>query len=51
MSFEDFQDSPHVCHFGYWNEITLAFLNLHVASMLIAKFQLKLTSSLAGDVV
>ena len=43
MLFEDFPDSRHGSHLGYWNRMILAILNLHVAPMPPAKFELNLT--------
>ena len=48
MSFEEFQDGGHL---GYWNETTLAILNLYVALMPPIKFLLNPTYGLGGDVV
>ena len=50
MSFEEFQDSHHGGHLGYWNQSILAILNLHVATMPLIKFQLNPTYSSGGDV-
>ena len=47
MSFEEFQDGGHL---GYPNGTTSAILNLHVATMLSTKFQLKPTYGSGGDV-
>ena len=33
MLFKDFQDGWHGCHFGYWNGMIFAILNLHVVPM------------------
>ena len=38
ISFEDFQDGRHGGHLGYWNEMILAILNLHVAQCLPSSF-------------
>ena len=43
MSLEDFQDSRHGGHLGYWNGTSMAILNLYVAVMAPIKFQLNLT--------
>ena len=43
MSLEDFQDSRHGGHLGYWSETSLAILNLYVALMAPIKFQPNLT--------
>ena len=43
MSFEDFQDGQHGGHLGNQNQIILAVLILHVASMPPTKFRLNLT--------
>ena len=50
MSFEEFQDGRHGGHLGYPNGTTSAILNLHVATMLPTKFQLKPTYGSGGDV-
>ena len=47
MSFEEFQDGPHL---GYRNGTILAILNLHVATMPPTKFQFNPTYRLGGDV-
>ena len=43
MSFEDFKDGRHGDHLGYWNEMILTILNLHVAPMPSTKFGLNPT--------
>ena len=50
MSFEELQDGRHGGHLGYQNEIILAILNLHVASMPSTNFQLNPTYGSGGDV-
>ena len=47
-SFQDFQAGHHDGHLGYWNETTLAILNLHVTPMPPTKFGLNLCRSRHG---
>ena len=49
--FEEFQDSRHDGHLGYWNRMILAILNLYAALMLPIKFWHNPTYGLGGDVV
>ena len=51
MSSKEFQNGHHGGYLGYSNQMILAVLNLHVALMPPTKFQLKLTYSLAGDMI
>ena len=50
MSFEEFQDGRHGSQLGYRNEMILAILNLHVATMPPTKFQLNPPYGSGGDV-
>ena len=51
MLFEEFQDSRHGRHLGYWYCTILAILNLRVTPVPPIKFRLNVTFDLEGDMV